>query len=229
MRQQATIEAMIRVGVVADTHSPEFLPELPPALFERLRGVDLIVHAGDVGGEETLRRLRELAPVEAVRGDHDGGMDELPLWREVAVGGRRLVIVHGNRSRLIEEPVTMLGTLTLGLVWPGGGVVGALRHQFPRADVIVYGHTHRARVNELEGALLFNPGAVYMVTVEEAERRLRSGPSWFQWCWLQVIRHRLDTPVPSVGILEIPEDGRGEVRARVYPLSGSEENGPGPG
>ena len=39
---------MIRVGVVADTHSPEFLPELPDALFERLQGVDLILHAGDV-------------------------------------------------------------------------------------------------------------------------------------------------------------------------------------
>jgi putative phosphoesterase len=218
MHREVTIEGMLRVGVVADTHSPEFLPELPPALFERLRGVDLIVHAGDVGGEETLRRLRELAPVEAVRGDHDAATEELPPWREVALGSRRLVIVHGNRSHLIEEPVTLLGTLSLGLLWPGGGIVGALRARFPHADVIVYGHTHRARVDEIEGAMLFNPGAVYMVTAAEAERRLRSRPSWFQWCWLQIIRHRLDTPVPSVGILEIPGDGGGQVRARVYPL-----------
>ena len=85
---------MIRVGVVADTHSPEFLPELPRALLDRLRGVDLILHAGDVGGGETLRRLRDIAPVEAVRGDHDGGMKELPRCREVAIGGRRVVLVH---------------------------------------------------------------------------------------------------------------------------------------
>jgi putative phosphoesterase len=209
---------MIRVGVVADTHSPEFLPELPDALFQRLEGVDLILHAGDVGGEETLRRLRELAPVEAVRGDHDPGMDRLPPWREVAVGGRRVAIVHGNRSRLIEEPVTLLGTLSLGLVWPGGGMLRSLRRQFPKADVIIYGHTHRARVDEIEGAVLFNPGAVYMVTAGEAERRLDGGPSWFQWCWLQVIRHRLDQPVSSVGVLEIPEGRSGEVRARVFPL-----------
>jgi putative phosphoesterase len=209
---------MIRVGVVADTHSPEFLPELPQALLERLRGVDLILHAGDVGGTETLRRLREIAPVEAVRGDHDGGMKELPRWREVAIGGRRVVVVHGNRGHLVEEPVTLLGTLSLGLVWPGGGVIAALRRQFPAADVIVYGHTHRARLDEIGGALLFNPGAVYMVTAQEAQRRLRGGPSWFQWCWLQVIRHRLDAPVPSVGVLEIPEDARGEIRARVYPI-----------
>src|SRR3989442_3389303 len=152
---------MIRVGVVADTHSPEFLPELPPGLFERLRGVDLILHAGDVGGEETLRRLRELAPVEAVRGDHDGGMGELPPWREVAIGGRRIAIVHGNRGHLVEEPVTLLGTLSLGLIWPGGGIVEAVRRPVSLADVIVYGHTHRARVDELGNALLFNPGAVY--------------------------------------------------------------------
>jgi putative phosphoesterase len=209
---------VIRVGIVADTHSPEYLPELPDELFRRLRGVDLILHAGDVGGEETLRRLRELAPVEAVRGDHDGAMSDLPPWREVAVGGRRIVIVHGNRSHVVEEPVTLLGTLSLGLLWPGGGVVDAVRRRFPLADVIVYGHTHRARVDEVEGTLLFNPGAVYMVTAEEARRRLRNGPGWFQWCWLQVIRHRKDAPVSSVGILEIPEDGRGDIRARVYSL-----------
>jgi uncharacterized protein len=209
---------VIRVGIVADTHSPEYLPELPDELFRRLRGADLILHAGDVGGEETLRRLRELAPVEAVRGDHDGAMSDLPPWREVAVGGRRIVIVHGNRSHVVEEPVTLLGTLSLGLLWPGGGVVDAVRRRFPLADVIVYGHTHRARVDEVEGTLLFNPGAVYMVTAEEARRRLRNGPGWFQWCWLQVIRHRKDAPVSSVGILEIPEDGRGNIRARVYSL-----------
>src|SRR2546427_4040970 len=165
----------MRIGVIADTHCPEFLDELPAAVFEKLRGVDLILHAGDVGGEETLRRLRELAPVEAVRGDHDGAMSYLPPWREIAIGGRRVVVVHGNRSHLVEEPVTLLGTLSLGLLWPGGGVVEAVRRRFPLADVIVYGHTHRARVGEVEGTLLLNPGAVYLVTADEARPRLRDG------------------------------------------------------
>ena len=66
--------------------------------------------------------------------------------------------------------------------------------------------------------MLFNPGAVYMVTADEAERRLSDHPGWFQWCWLQVIRHRRDAPVPSVGVLELPESPGGEVRARVFPL-----------
>ncbi len=204
---------MIRIGLVADTHCPEFLPELPRDLLEGLRGVHLILHAGDVGGEATLDRLGQIAPVEAVRGDHDASM-RLPPSREVAAGGRRIVVVHGNRSRLLEEPVTLMGTLSLGLAWPDVGLAGHLRRRFPRADVIVHGHTHRARAGLLDGALVVNPGAVYMVTNDEARRRLGRGPGWFEWCWLQVIRHRRDTPVPSFGLLEIGED----VRLRILPI-----------
>ena len=86
----------MRIGVIADTHCPEFLDELPAAVFEKLRGVDLILHAGDVGDEETLDRR----------------------------------------------------------------------------------------------------------------------PNWFEWCWLQVIRHRRDRPVRSVGVLEIGD----AVSATVLPL-----------
>lgn len=206
---------MVRIGVVADTHCPEFLDDLPLALLEGLRGVELILHAGDVGGPSTLERLREIAPVEAVRGDHDGAMPELPLWREVAVGGRRVVIVHGNRSRLIEEPSTLVGTLSLGTVWPSKGLPRHLKGRHPEADVIVYGHTHQARADMVGGTLVLNPGAVYMVDAAEARRRLRRRPSWFEWCWLQVIRHRIDRPVPSYGLLEIDAAG---LRARVVPL-----------
>ena len=204
----------MRIGVVADTHCPEFLDELPAALLEKLRGVDLILHAGDVGGEQTLERLGTLAPVEAVRGDHDPGLSQLPLKRLLEVGGRRIAVVHGNRSRLLEEPVTLVATLTFGLVWPRLGMGRWLRRQFPEADVIVYGHTHVARLEEVDGALVFNPGAVYQVTRPEARRRLQREPNWFEWCWLQVIRHRRDRPVRSVGVLEIGE----AVRATVVPV-----------
>jgi uncharacterized protein len=208
---------VIRIGVVADTHCPEFLDELPAGLLEGLRGVDLILHAGDVGGPSTLARLREIAPVEAVRGDHDGAMTELPLSREVAIGGRRVVIVHGNRTRLIEEPATLVGTLSLGTVWSAVGLQAHLKRLHPNADVIIHGHTHQARVDLVDGTLVFNPGAVYQVNALEARRRLARHPSWFEWTWLQVIRHRVDRPVPSYGMLEIDDS---QVRARVYPLRG---------
>jgi putative phosphoesterase len=204
---------VVRIGVVADTHCPEFLPRLPDSLFERLAGVDLILHGGDVGGRETLRQLARIAPVEAVRGDHDRGLPELPERRRLTVAGRRIAIVHGNRSRLIEEPVTFLGTISLGRAWPQPGLAGWLRRQFPDADVVIYGHTHQASAQELEGAFLFNPGPVYVVDARAARDRLERHPNWFEWSWLQAIRHRRDRPLPSVGILELHE---GRVTATVH-------------
>lgn len=201
----------IRVGVVADTHCPEFLERLPDRVAEVLGGVDLILHAGDVTGPETLEGLGRLAPVMAVRGDHDRRLD-LPRRRVVEVGTKRIGIIHGNRSHLIEEPITFLGTVTLGHVWPRSGLQSWLRRQFPNVDAIVYGHTHFAENEHGGGVLLFNPGAVYQVGPAEAKRRLDRRPSAFEWSWLQVIRHRRVIPRPSVGILTVRSSGiTGEV------------------
>jgi putative phosphoesterase len=205
----------MRIGVVADTHSPEFLDRLPDRLFETLRGVDLILHAGDVGGAETLDQLARLAPVHAVRGDHDPDMPELPKRRVIEAAGRRIALVHGNRTRLIEEPVTFVGTLSLGYLWPAPGLERWLRRRFPDADVIVYGHTHAPRLSRLDGALIFNPGAVYQVTPAAVRERLRRRPNWFEWTWLQVVRHRRRLPAASVGILDLDKKG---VRASIVPL-----------
>jgi hypothetical protein len=77
-----------------------------------------------------------------VRGDHDRTLD-LPLWREIEVEGKRIVIVHGNRSRWLEEPNTLLWTLSLGYYRPHRGLARGLRLRFPDADAIVFGHTSR--------------------------------------------------------------------------------------
>jgi hypothetical protein len=55
--------------------------------------------------------------------------------------------------------------------------------------------------------LLFNPGGVHQWNRETAEQRLKQRPGWFEWCWLQVARHLRSYPRPSVGILEIDDDG----------------------
>src|SRR2546421_4565701 len=75
-----------RVGVIADTHVPEFLPVLPEGLAGLFQGVDLILHAGDITGQDVLDQLKALAPVVAVKGDHDIGYhDNVLLFNPGAV------------------------------------------------------------------------------------------------------------------------------------------------
>lgn len=204
-----------RIGVLADTHCPEFVERLPDAVSEAFGRVDLIIHAGDVNEQGTVDALRRIAPVEAVRGDHDRAMPALPMIRELEVEGRRIVIVHGNRSHWIEEPETLIWTLSLGYLQPHRGLPRVLRRRFPDADVIVFGHTHRPCVETIGRTLVFNPGAVHQWNPTTAAHRLTQGVGWFEWCWLQVARHMRRVERPSVGTLEIGPSG---IRAEIIPL-----------
>ena len=196
-----------RVGVIADTHSPEFLDRLPGRVADAFAGVDLILHAGDVDARSTLDELARIAPVRAVRGDHDRDLSELPRTLELTLDGRRVVVVHGNRARWIEEPNTLLWTLTLGWFTPNRGLPASLKRRFPDADVIVFGHVHRPYRRRFGGTLLFNPGAVHQWNPETARRRLGQRPGWFEWCWLQVARHMRRVEAPTVGVLEFDAGG----------------------
>jgi predicted phosphodiesterase len=138
-----------------------------------------------------------------VRGDHDHDLSTLPLVREVTIEGRKIVIVHGNRGRWIEEPQTLLWTLSLGYLNPNSSLPRFLQRRFAGADAVVFGHTHRAHVETRDGTLFFNPGGVHQWNPQTARRRLARGPGWFEWCWLQVARHMRKYPRPSVGILEV--------------------------
>jgi putative phosphoesterase len=195
-----------RIGVLADTHCPEFIERLPDRVSEVLQGVEVIIHAGDVTGRSTLAELERIARVEAVRGDHDAELAELPASRQVVVQGKRIVITHGHRSRWLEEPATFLWTVSLGYFHPHGGLPRSLRRRFPEADVIVFGHTHRSHMEVIDGALLFNPGAVHQWNPVTARRRLTQKPGWFEWWWLQIARYLRSYPKPSVGILELEGD-----------------------
>jgi putative phosphoesterase len=204
-----------RIGVLADTHCPEFIDRLPDRLFEVLKGVDLILHAGDITGASTLAELARIAPVEAARGDHDRELESLPRIRELVVDGKRIVITHGNRSRWVEEPQTLLWTLSLGHYHPHRALPKALRRQFPDADVIVCGHTHRPLIDADQTPLVFNPGGVHQWTPATTAARLLRHPGWFEWCWLQVARHIRRFPAPTVGILDVSPSG---VEGRIVAL-----------
>ena len=126
----------MRIGLISDTHN-----QLRAEVFDAFAGVDLILHAGDIGGEDILIELEAIAPVRAVLGNTDSSglraraTDEISLELE----GSRVVLVHGHQ----------LGSPTARL----------LHAAYPAADVIVYGHTHRQRVEEVLGCLVVNPGA----------------------------------------------------------------------
>src|SRR5262245_50582690 len=87
-----------RIGLISDTHMPERCVALPPSLFDVLQGVDLLLHAGDVGELWVLDRLAALAPVVAVHGNDDteAAQRELPYQQVIAVAGRRIELTHSH-------------------------------------------------------------------------------------------------------------------------------------
>jgi putative phosphoesterase len=122
------------IGLISDTHGL-----IRPEALDALAGVNLILHAGDVGGEHVLDALRAVAPVHAVFGNVDvAGTPGLLGHVDLEVDGIRLHVSHGHE----------LGAPTpLRLV------------ERYDADVIVYGHTHRPLVERIGRQLIVNPGA----------------------------------------------------------------------
>src|SRR5512143_2874966 len=88
----------MRIGCVSDTHIPGGLGKLPKALYEGLKGVDLILHAGDIVSLDVIEDLGHIAPVEAVAGNMDpwGVADKLPVKKVISAGRFRIGLVHGG-------------------------------------------------------------------------------------------------------------------------------------
>ena len=148
------------IGVVSDTHG--FYDE---ALDGLLAGAAHIIHAGDVGGLWIIARLRQIAPVTAVYGNVDIP-DELDLpWEvETEVLGRRILVCHIGKSLMGRHDPVAEGF-----------------------DLVVSGHSHKAKVKWRDGTLFLNPGAagharfgrprtmaVVEVTEDELEPRIVS-------------------------------------------------------
>ena len=106
---------------------------------EALAGVELILHAGDVGGREILSELELIAPVKAVYGNTDSPADpDLTETLELTLDGVRIHVSHGHELRSLTPE--------------------ALARHYD-ADVLVYGHTHRQLVSRIDEKLIVNPGA----------------------------------------------------------------------
>ena len=201
-----------RIGVIADTHTPEFLPALPKGINHHFQGVDLILHAGDITGTQVLEELRAIAPVTAVKGDHD--KLELPLKTVIEIGSKRIGLIHGRRPRWRELPGMITTEIFPSHHFWWGGFHRQVLQQFQDVDAIVFGHFHRPYVSWHNRILLFNPGGVYQLTPARAKIELAQPQSLSRRLYLlNALRHVALTP--TVGLLTVID---GTIEAEILPL-----------
>ena len=157
----------MRLGIISDTHGL-----LPNEVFDVFEQVDHILHGGDVGGSDLLLELEALAPVTTVYGNTDGFdvRERCPQVANVELDGFYVTITHGDQFGVPDA--------------------ATLHEAFPRAEIIVYGHTHSPALELVDKTVtVMNPGSA---------GNPRDGGS------------------PSVGIMEL-EPGI-PPRARIVPL-----------
>lgn len=137
-----------RIGIISDTHGL-----VRPEAIAALRGVDMILHAGDVGASEVLETLNEIAPVVAVRGNNDKGewAEALPDWEVVEIGSVSIYMLHDLKEIDISPS--------------GAGF-----------QVVVSGHSHKPSLEGRRGVLYLNPGSAgprrFSLPVSVAELRV---------------------------------------------------------
>ena len=126
----------MRLGIISDTHGL-----LRPEVLEIFSGVDLILHAGDIGSPELLAELEALAPVRAVWGNTDGFDIRrlVPEVIEMRLEGFDFLVVHGHQL--------------------GSPTPEALHDRWPDAEIVIYGHTHRPLLVTVDQVVtVMNPG-----------------------------------------------------------------------
>ncbi len=150
------------IGVVADTHVGEFLDELPQWVLDALAGSDLILHAGDLSDGSVIRTLERIAPVVAVRGDHDlPTAPRLPRRAVVQVGRHRIGLIHGKRRSTDALVVAAHAAAGRRIGWDAGRLRAMVRaFDGNNVDAVVFGHWHEAVITHVDGVLVMNPGAV---------------------------------------------------------------------
>ncbi len=126
----------MRVGLISDTHG-----QLAPQIFDLFQGVELILHAGDIGNEQIITELAALAPVRAVYGN----TDRFPLV-----------------SRYKRIDFFMLGKFCACLTHIVSSPKSFAYELFKMnkcVDLVIFGHTHRAEQSRFKDILFINPGS----------------------------------------------------------------------
>lgn len=131
----------MKIGVISDTHIPILAGFLPRAVFDIFKGVDLILHAGDIVELSVLDELRTVAPVEAVAGNMDDSevQQKLPHKKIIPVEKYSVGLIHGKYRIDVQKAM--------------------IRQEFGHVDLIVYGHSHTPFWGKVEGVYFLNPGS----------------------------------------------------------------------
>lgn len=122
----------MRIGVISDTHGL-----LRPQALRALEGVDHILHAGDIGGDDIICELQRIAPVTFVRGNNDD--DDGYGVACIELGGTRFLITH-----ILPRP---------------SEVRSEIRKLLPKTDVVIFGHSHLPHDEVVDGVKFFNPAS----------------------------------------------------------------------
>ena len=116
------------LAILSDTHNL-----LRPQVLEQLRGVDAILHGGDISSQTVLDTLREYAPLYVVRGNNDKEWAEaIPHHLTLTLGGKTVYMVH-KKAEIPKE--------------------------LPGIDLVIYGHSHKYAEEVKDGILYLNPGS----------------------------------------------------------------------
>lgn len=135
---------IVTIGVVSDTHIPSRGKAIPDIVLEAFKGVDMIIHAGDLVKDYVIYELEEIAKVVAVAGNNDDFFMQQQLGKKkiLDIGGVKIGVTHGDMGN-------------------GGNALKNAINIFKNDPVncVVFGHSHAPHNEEIEGVLFFNPGS----------------------------------------------------------------------
>lgn len=130
------------IGLISDTHIPDRARELPKNVISAFQNVDLILHAGDLTSMEVIDELEKIAPTIAIQGNMDRAAGIiLPNAKVIEVEGIKIGIAHGEVYPRADTQQLLYLAKQLD------------------ADILVTGHSHQPKIEQIDGVLLLNPGS----------------------------------------------------------------------
>ena len=143
---------MTRIVAISDTHAKN-LDALPKALLTEISDADIVVHCGDYTSITLLKELRDLAKrFVGVYGNVDtiDVRQEVPKKTVFDIDGKKIGVIHPH--------------------WGGAsfGIEEAIAKEFHNVDLILFGHTHDAWTDTIDGVTFLNPGQAYSAFMEKA-------------------------------------------------------------